>query len=188
MQREAQRKSGREGGETERGEDYGVDADVHGTVHAGHLSNAHGAVRVEVPAVESGHVPEQATLLLSIPGSVESTTSGSGVAQAGDRAGGGPRLCRELPQNPGGPRLCRELPQDPDGHAGVADRSNDRPNAGVEAAELTRVWGPEEGGCGKGDGVAGKGGAEQHAGPECLSVPEGHVQIQEHVMPTAVQV
>jgi hypothetical protein len=179
VQREAQRESGREGGETERGEDSGVDAEVHGTVHAGRLLNAHGAVRAVVPVVdESGHVPEQATLLLSIPGSVESTTSGSGVVEAGDRAGGGARLCRELPRNPGG-------------HAGAAFRSNDRPNAGGEAAELTGVWGREEGGCGGGDGVAGKGGAVQHSPhgrPECLSVPEGHVQIKEHVMPTAVQV
>ena len=178
VQREAQRESGREGGETERGQDSGVDADVHSNVHAGRLSNAHGAVRVEVPVVdESGLVPEQATLLLSIPGSVESTTSGSGVVEAGDRAGGGPRLCRELPRNPGG-------------HAGVAFQSNDRPNAGGEAAELTGVWGREEGGCGGGDGVAGKGGAGQHSPhsrPECLIVPEGHVQIKEHV-PTAMQV
>ena len=178
MQREAQRQSGREVGETERGEDYGVDADVHDTVHEGLLSNTRSEVCVELPVVdESGHVPEKATLLWSIPGAVESTTSGSGVAEAGDRAGGGPRLCRELPRNPGW-------------HVGVAFRSNDRSNAGGEAAELTGVSGPEEG-CWEGDGVAGKGGAGQHSphgGPECLSVSDGHVQIKEHVIPTAVQV
>ena len=99
MQREAQRQSGREVGETERGEDYGVDADVHDTVHEGLLSNTRSEVCVELPVVdESGHVPEKATLLWSIPGAVESTTSGSGVAEAGDRAGGGRGYVASCPE------------------------------------------------------------------------------------------